>query len=374
MVRRRIACERIEPLRVRAKGRERSTIRREGARIGSPLTSVADPMRFLAVVSLLVPVLLAPTRLAAQAQPVPVTTAKPGWQWSMDTVRTVINEVRAGRSLQPRTWANGAKVAVLLSFDVDNETISIRYGEPTVGSLSQHQYGARVGLPRILKLLDSNRIPATFFIPSVSLAITPEMATWIKASGRHEFAVHGWIHELNATLPDSIERMLLTRAVAELTQMTGSRPTGYRAPSWNFSPNTLDILRDMGFRYESSLMADDAPYELLQRGQPTGLVELPVEWILDDAPLFDPRGERYMNPRDIAKVWIDEFDKAYEEGGMLVLTMHPHVSGHRSRIVALELLIAHIKTKDPKTVWWATHADAAEYVRREARLGEPRPR
>ncbi len=314
------------------------------------------------------------TRIGAQAQPVPVTNAKPGWQWTMDSVRTVVHAVRAGRSLQPKAWPDAARVAVLLSFDVDNETIAIRYGEPTVGSLSQMQYGARVGLPRILRLLDTQRIPATFFIPSVSLAITPEMATWIKASGRHEFGVHGWIHELNVTLPDSIERMLLVRAVGELTQLTGTRPTGYRAPSWNFSPNTLTILRDLGFRYESSLMADDAPYELLQEGRPTGLVELPVEWILDDAPLFDPRGERYMNPRDVAKVWIDEFDKAYDEGSMFVLTMHPHVIGHRSRLVALELVIAHIKSKDPRTVWWATHGEAAEYVRHEARLGEPRPR
>lgn len=318
--------------------------------------------------------LLAPAALVAQAQPVPQTTAKPGWQWTFDSARAVVHEVRAGRSLLPSRWPGGARVAVLLSFDVDNETISLRYGEPTVGTLSQHQYGARVGLPRILRLLDAHRIPASFFIPSVSLALTPEMATWIKTGGRHEIAVHGWIHELNATLPDSVERMLLARAVAELTQLTGTRPTGYRAPSWNFSPNTLDILRDMGFRYESSLMADDAPYELLQRGEPTGLVELPVEWILDDAPLFDPRGERYMNPRDIARVWMDEFDKAYDEGGMLVLTMHPHVIGHRSRIVALELLIAHIRRREPASVWWATHADAAEYVRREARLGEPRPR
>ncbi len=292
----------------------------------------------------------------------------------MDSVNSVVNEVRAGRSLQPTAWPNGSRVAVLLSFDVDNETIAIRYGEPTVGSLAEMQYGARVGLPRIMRLLDQNKIPASFFIPSVSLAITPGMADLIKKSGRHEFAVHGWIHELNMTLPDSAERALLTKAVAELTALTGQKPTGYRAPSWNFSPNTLSILRDMGFRYESSLMADDAPYELLQRGQPTGLVELPVQWILDDAPLFDPRGERYMNPRDVARVWMDEFDKAYEEGTMFVLTLHPHVSGHRSRIVALELLIAHIKAKGAGKVWWATHADAAEYVRKAAKLGEPRSR
>ncbi len=316
---------------------------------------------------------LIPCALQAQA-PTQNPNIKPGWRWSYDSALTVVNAVRAGRSLKPASWPDGKRVAVLLSFDADNETIALRYGDPNPGHLSQMQYGARVGLDRVLKLLDQHQIPATFFIPAVSLRITPEMATKIKASGRHEFGIHGWIHEMNMTLPDSVERALLKRALDEQMAITGIRPTGYRAPSWNFSPNTLDILRDMGFRYESSLMADDAPYELLQRGRPTGLVELPVEWILDDAPLFDPRGERYMNPRDIAKVWIDEFDKAYEEGGMLVLTMHPHVSGHRSRIVALELLIAHIKSKDPRTVWWATHADAAEHVRREARLGEPLPR
>ena len=299
---------------------------------------------------------------------------KPGWQWTYDSALTVVNAVRAGRSLKPATWPNGARVAVLLSFDVDNETISLRAGEPNIGQLSQMQYGARVGLDRIVKLLDAHRIPATFFIPSMSLAITPAMATTIKRSGRHEIGVHGWIHEMNTTLPDSAERALVTKAIDELTRLTGTKPVGYRAPSWNFSPNTLSILRDLGFRYESSLMADESPYELTQNGQPTGLVEIPVEWILDDAPLFNPQGTSYMNPRDIAKVWMDEFDKAYAEGTSFGLTMHPHVSGHRSRIVALELLIAHIEAVGAGKVWFATHGAAAEYVRREAKLGEPIPR
>src|SRR5436189_4391971 len=168
-------------------------------------------------------------------QVTPQSTVKPGWQWSMDTVMKVVNAVRAGRSLKPASWPGGARVAVLLSFDVDNETISLRYGEPNVGHLSQMQYGARVGLNRIVTLLDAHRIPATFFIPSVSLAITPAMAGVIRKSGRHEFGVHGWIHEMNMTLPDSAERALVAKAIAELTQMTGVRPTGYRAPSWNFS-------------------------------------------------------------------------------------------------------------------------------------------
>ena len=297
--------------------------------------------------------------VAADADAKPKVT--PGWQWSTDSVRKVVGAVRAGKSLKPKVWPNGAKVAVLLSFDVDNETIPIRFGEPTVGALSQAQYGARVGLGRILGLLDRNKIPATFFIPAVSLMITPEMADQIKRAGVHEFAVHGWIHELNTTLPGDVEKELVQRAVDTLTKLTGSKPVGYRAPSWNMSPNTMRIVQELGFLYESSLMADDVPYELVADGKPTGIVELPVEWIKDDAPLYDPRGNAYSPPREVAQVWIDEFDRAYDEGGMFLLTMHPHISGHGSRMVALELLVEHIKKRTG--VWFGTHRAAAEWVK-----------
>jgi peptidoglycan/xylan/chitin deacetylase (PgdA/CDA1 family) len=299
-----------------------------------------------------------PALSVAQAQ----AARRPSWEWSEDSIRRVVGAVRAGRSLQPAAWPNGARVAVLLSFDVDNETISLRFGEPTIGALSQGQYGARTALPRVVRLLDRHRIPASFFIPAVSLMLSPDMADTIKASGRHEFAVHGWIHEMNTQVPPDVERDLVRRAVDYLTRVTGTRPVGYRAPSWNFSPVTLDIIRELGFVYESSLMADDRPYELLQNGQPTGIVEIPVEWILDDAPLFNVQGANYASPREVAQVWIDEFDKAWEERTMFVLTMHPHVIGHRSRIVALEMLIDHINAKGG--VWFATHRQVAEYVKR----------
>ncbi|MFP5355283.1 MAG: polysaccharide deacetylase family protein [Gemmatimonadota bacterium] len=289
---------------------------------------------------------------------------KPGWQWSADTVMKVVHAVRAGRSLKPKTWPNGARVAVALSFDVDNETVNLRFGQPTVGELSQGQYGARAGLPRVVRLLDRHAIPASFFIPAMSLMIDRSQVDLIKRSGRHEFAVHGWIHEMNTTLPADVERRLVQQAIDTLTAFTGTRPVGYRAPSWNFSANTMSIVRDLGFLYESSLMADEDPYELNQDGRPTGIVELPVEWILDDAPLFSPRGTNYASPREVAQVWIDEFDKAYEERSLFLLTMHPHVSGHRSRIKALELLIAHMKSKPG--VWFATHRGVAEYVKAQA--------
>lgn len=289
---------------------------------------------------------------------------RPAWEWSEDTIRTVVGAVRAGRSLQPKQWPGGARVAVLLSFDVDNESVSLRFGEPTIGALSQGEYGARVALGRVMNLIDRHRIPASFFIPAVSLMLHPEMVGIIQRAGHHEFGVHGWIHEMNTQLPAAVERDLVKRSLDYLTRVTGTRPVGYRAPSWNFSPATLSIIRELGFMYESSMMSDDRPYELLQNGQPTGIVEIPVEWILDDAPLFNVQGTNYAPPREVAQVWIDEFDKAWEEGTMFVLTMHPHVIGHRSRIVALELLIDHINSKG--SVWFATHRQAAEYAKKEA--------
>ena len=300
--------------------------------------------------------------VAAQAQVRP--GVKPGWEWTDDSVFKVVNAVRAGRSLKPVSWPNGARVAVLFSFDVDNETVAIRFGEPTIGALSQDEYGARVGLPRIVALFDKYQIPVTYFIPAMSARIHPEMVDRIRKSGRNEIAVHGWIHEMNSQLPYATEKDLLQRAVDYWTKTLGKKPTGYRAPSWNFSPNTLRILREIGFTYESSMMSDENPYELMQDGQATGIVELPVEWIMDDAPLYDPRGTNYASPREVAQVWMDEFDKAWEEHSMFVLTNHPHISGHRSRVVALEMLIQHIKAKGG--AWFATHDGAASYIRKQA--------
>ncbi len=292
-------------------------------------------------------------------------TNQPGVSLNIEEIERIANRVRAGRSLNPERWPNGARVAVLLSFDVDNDTISIARNEnPSIGGMSQGEYGARVGLRRVVELMDRHEIPASFFIPAISLALQPDMVDMIQKSGRHEFGVHGWIHELNTGLDVETERELVSRATDYLEAVTGRRPVGYRAPSWDFSPNTLQIILEQGFLYDSSLMADDRPYELMQDGEPTGLVELPVEWILDDAPLMNPRENSYTSPRELLQVYIDEFDEAYDEGTMFLLTNHPHIIGHRSRIIILEELIAHIQSAG--NVWFATHEQVARYVQEQA--------
>ena len=292
----------------------------------------------------------------------------PAWEWTDEQIEQAVNRVRAGRDLTPEQWPNGARVAVLLSFDVDNEAVWLRNNDTNVGGLSQGQYGSRVALGRILKLLDQHKIAASFFGPAVSFSLAPQMIGMIQASGRHEIGIHGWIHERNATLPRADEERLLKKAVERMTELVGKRPVGYRAPSWNFSDSTLDLLLEMGFLYDSSLMADDRPYELVADGEPTGLVELPVDWILDDAPLMNPQGNSYSSPREVLQVFKDEFDVAYDEGTVFVLTMHPHYIGHRSRILVLRELIDYINTKSD--VWYATHEDAVRYVREQAGMND----
>jgi peptidoglycan/xylan/chitin deacetylase (PgdA/CDA1 family) len=252
---------------------------------------------------------------------------------------------------------------VALSFDSDHETISLRDKETSPGKLSQGEYGARVGVPRVLDLLHYNGIPASFYVPAVCALLRPDEIKSYVDNG-HEVAMHGWIHERNALLDAATERELALRAFDTLTSVAGVAPVGIRTPSWDFSHDTLAISRELGLAYDSSLMADDEPYEILADGEPTGMVEIPVEWIRDDAPYFTMdrfTGSRpYTAPRQVLTIWRDEFDAAYQAGGLFQLTMHPHVIGHRSRLAVLTELVAHIKSHED--VWFATHADIARYV------------
>ena len=199
------------------------------------------------------------------------------WQWEESRWRSIVGKVRAGRSLKPAVWKDGARVAVALSFDSDHESLTLRAGETSPGKLSQGEYGSRIAMPRILSMLARHDVPATFFVPAVIAMLYPEEQREVVAVG-HEIGIHGWIHEFNSRVPPENERDLQMRAADTLERIAGVRPVGVRTPSWDFSPHTLAIGREMGLLYDSSLMADDEPYELLEDGEPTGMVELPVEW------------------------------------------------------------------------------------------------
>lgn len=285
------------------------------------------------------------------------------WRWKEARWRSEVARVRAGRRFDDVVWPNGARVAVALSFDSDHETSALRDSETSPGRLAQGEFGSRVGVPRILNLLAAYRVPASFFIPAVSSQLHPgEAARCIEAG--HEVGVHGWIHERNTLLERDEELELTARCLDVLQRDCGARPVGIRTPSWDFSEHTLDVIRELGFTYDSSLMADDDPYELLAGGKPTGIIEIPVEWIRDDAPYLAMNrysGLRpYTPPRALLTIWRDEFDEARASGGLFQLTCHPHIIGHRSRIVVLRELIEYINQHSD--VWFATHAEVARHV------------
>src|SRR3954447_11771419 len=244
------------------------------------------------------------------------------WQWPEEHWRKLVARVRAGRPLRPASWPGGARCAVALSFDSDHETSDLRDGGKSIGRLAWGQFGNRVGVPRILKLLERYDVKATLYVPAVTALIHPDAQRRICAYG-HEIGIHGWIHELNSVLPYTAERDLMFRATDTLEQITGVRPVGLRTPSWDFSPSTLKIEKEMGLLYDSSLMADEDCYELLLDGEPSGVTELPVEWVRDDAVYFMMHRFQSLRPHtpptDVLDIFRREFDAAYEDGGVFQL-------------------------------------------------------
>jgi peptidoglycan-N-acetylglucosamine deacetylase len=289
------------------------------------------------------------------------------WQWSEQQWRRIVDHVRAGRSLRPERWKDGARCAVALSFDSDHETNELRDGGKSIGRLSWGQYGNRVAMPRILKLLSEHGVKASFYVPAVTALLYPDEQRRVVAEG-HEIGIHGWIHELNSVLPHEAERDLMLRSAEVLEKITGVQPVGMRTPSWDFSPNTLRIAREMQLAYDSSLMADEDCYELLLDGEPTGVVELPVEWVRDDAVYFwmnrFQSHRPYTPPAAVLDIFRRELDAAHAEGGLFQLTLHPHVIGYRSRIWIVDEIIRHAKSLGG--VWFATHAEVVEWAKRNA--------
>jgi len=278
-----------------------------------------------------------------------------------EQIRQAVGTARLGRKLTPKTWPNGARVAVCISFDVDNELL--QRANPLPVALSVGEYGATTSLPRILELLDRHQVPATFFIPAMGTMLHPEMVPAIVARGRHEIGVHGWIHEFWPGIGDAAkEQKLLTQSIDYLTKASGKRPVGVRAPSSGFSPQTFDLIRKAGFLYDSSLLAADEPYEIASHGQPSGVIELPISEVDNDYVYYGETANGALpSPDAVFAIYKAEFDLAFQERTMFVLTQHPHVGGRRSRIVQLDRLISYIKSKGD--VWFATMEQVANYVK-----------
>lgn len=271
----------------------------------------------------------------------------------------------------------GHKCAAVLTFDFDAQSLwlgSLGVSSPTY--LSRGEYGAVVGAPRILDLLDKYNIKSTWFVPGHTADTYPDVVKEVHQRG-HEIGHHGYCHESPVKFEREEEDRILEKGADALERATGVRPEGYRSPAWDLSPNSIDLFLKHGFVYDSSQMANDfTPYRLrkndqismeegIKFGEEIDVLEIPVTWGLDDFPqfeflLFPMYLMGLSNPSKVKEIWLGDFDYCYNHvpGGAWVLTMHPQVIGRGHRITMLEEMIEYINSKSG--VWWTTMIDLAK--------------
>ena len=258
-------------------------------------------------------------------------------------------------------WSNGAKCAICLSYDFDAESLWFEtFDQQTPSPLSRGEYGGRVGIYKVHDLMTKHKIPCTYFIPAWVALNYPKECQMVAKAG-NEIGYHGFYHESVKKLRIDRERDLMKRGMAILTEVTGYTPRGNRSVPFDMGPNTAKLLQEMDFIYDTSMMGADNPYFIKVDGKGSDIVELPVSWELDDAPFFIFSYFPYMSglwpPSTVYEIWSQEFEGAYREGGLFLLTMHPQIIGRRSRLIMLEKLINDIRRRPG--IWWARHIDVA---------------
>ena len=266
----------------------------------------------------------------------------------------------------PIPWPNGARCAVAVTFDMDADSF-LHLHRPKdsyklVSTISSLRYGPEVAVPRIVQTYKELDIKQTFFVPAWCIEHYPQAVELMVENG-HEVAHHGYIHEHPNELSVDEEREWLQRSVAVIEKHTGQRPRGFRAPLYNFSPDSANLLIDEGIVYDASLMGDDIPYLLkTERGE---LVELPSHWGLDDWPPYVHMSDinysmPIKSPQEACAVFRAEFDAAYEHGGLWVSVWHPFVSGRLARWAEAVRMIEYMQSKGD--VWFATMEQIAAHV------------
>ncbi len=269
-------------------------------------------------------------------------------------------------------WPEGRRAAVAVTFDLDAESVMLAL-DPSLAdrpSLMSHQrYGPVTGVPRLLRVLEEAGVRATFFVPGDSAERHPDAVRTIVEAG-HEIGHHGHLHESLVGVSESDERRFLESGLEALERVAGVRPAGYRAPWWETSPRTLELLAEYGFAYDSSLFDRDVPYPVPTAAGP--IVEIPVSWALDDWEKYafwpEVTGSGVIEPPAfVLENWWEEV-RAYEaEGACCVLTMHPFLSGRPARARALAALLARIR--DREGIWVATLGEIAGHVKGVSDVG-----
>ncbi len=260
-------------------------------------------------------------------------------------------------------WPKDARGACAFTFDLDAETLWMGRGVHEPVALSQGRFGVLEGLPRILALLRTAEIRASFFVPAWVAEHYPDALRRIAGAG-HEIGCHGDEHERVTDLEPGREREILLRSLDVLTPLAGRRPIGYRAPAWQLSGETLELIARESFEYSSNMMDRLSPY-LHPRIDGRSLVEIPVSWVLDDAAYFLFTGQRSLQaPGPVLQGWLTELDGIVEAHGVANFTFHPQIIGRPSRLACLRELIDY--ARHTPRLWIASLAEIAAHWRSTA--------
>lgn len=274
-----------------------------------------------------------------------------------------------------------ARHLVCLTFDFDAMSGFISRGMTSPTPVSRGEFGANIGAARILALLKKYKLPTSWYIPGHTLETYPDQCRAVFDAG-HEIGHHGWTHVPPADMTREQEEEGLVRANEQIRKLTGRTARGYRSPSWDLSPHSVELLLKHGFFYDSSMMGDDyTPYRVRRGdiikvdqpavwGKPTRLVEMPISWTLDDYPHFEfMRTKEWIMPglrnyNSVLSNWLDDFaymTKAVK-WGVITYTFHPFVIGRGGRMLMLEKLIR--KLKDGGAIFTTLEDAATEYAKR----------
>jgi len=198
-------------------------------------------------------------------------------------------------------WPKGRQSAAVLSFDFDAES-GFLFREPekakrSLADLEERRFGPRVGVDRILRLLDRLRLRASFFIPGWTVLNHLPECRRIRDAG-HEIGAHGNVHEAVGTLDAAGEEAILLRPARDPQGRARRQAHGLSLALLGGERVDARLLKAHGFGYDTSLMGNDVPYDL---GDRCGAAhEVPVQWLLDDAPLFRHvygASKRHRRPR-----------------------------------------------------------------------------
>jgi allantoinase len=229
---------------------------------------------------------------------------------------------------------------------------------PDVRNYTVIDYGVRIGIWRLMDVLDKHKIKATVALNSAVCSQYPIIVENCKKRS-WEFMGHSITNSVRLSgIGETEERQVIASTLDTIAQAVGERPKGWLSPGLSETFNTPDLLAEEGIKYLCDWCSDDQPYIIkVKKGN---LISIPYSQQINDIQLFI---QQHVTPRQFYEIAKDQFETLYEEGDdqarVMAIALHPFLIGVPFRIRWLDKLLQHIK--DHGDVWFATGWEIASW-------------